>query len=67
MDMKRRTSEGNLVEEGNYDNQSDNGSEDRSYTNVSVSQAKSTLMDYPEDDTLFNFMRDEIDHILISA
>lgn len=65
--MRRRTSEGNLVEEGNLGSQSENYSVDKSYTNVSVSQARSTLMDYPEDDTLYNFMRDELNHIMISA
>lgn len=66
-DMRRRRSESNLVEEGNYENQSDNQSVDQSYTNVTASQARSTLMDYPEDDTLYNFMRDELDHIMTSA
>ena len=38
-----------------------------SYTNLSVSQARSTLMDYPEDDTLYEFMRDELDSITQGA
>lgn len=67
VDMRRRSTEANLVEEGNYDERNEIDSVDQSYTNVSVSQARSTLMDYPEDDTLYNFMRDELDHIMTSA
>ena len=67
VNMKRRSNQSHLIEQRNYENQSDNQSADQSYTNITMSQARSTLMDYPEDDTLYNFMKDELDHIMTSA
>lgn len=72
MDAGKRVAQINTQNKDSYsedslENDDSDINQDTSKNLMTLSQARSTIMDYPEEDSLYNYMQDELSNILAKS